>query len=263
MTDLLTALRDVGTAAPTAGDTGDARVRSALEREIGARRRFSRRIRLPFGIGSITLVPAVLFVSVAAATAAATFSLLHADPTTLFERNPQVWGRHETVIRSTVRRLAVVHVPGVGAIQYWVAETQQGGRCWGLRAPSGSWLTLAMNNRSAGSVPGCGPTRKQLVLAQGDSSVGLMPMSVDYLANTVKGARGQSWAIYYGTVNADDAAAVRDQGTGRTAPVIDGRYFILVERQATHCAACSNLRAINTAGKIVPANYGPERYRNH
>jgi hypothetical protein len=204
-------------------------------------------------------MPAAVLVSVAAAAAAATISLLSANPTTLFEHNPQVWGRHETVIPSTVRKLATVDVPGVGAIQYWVAETEQHGRCWGLRRPSGSWLTLAMNDRSAGSVPGCGPTRKQLVLAQGDSSIGLMPMSVDYLANSVTGSTGQSWEIYYGTVNADGAAAVSDQGTGKTAPIIDGRYFILVERQTSN----SYLRATNAAGSVLPADYGPERYRNH
>ena len=50
-----------------------------------------------------------------------------------------------------------------------------------------------------------------------------MPMSVDYLANSVKSSTGQSWEIYYGTLNANGAAAVRDQGTGKTAPIIDGR----------------------------------------
>jgi hypothetical protein len=120
-----------------------------------------------------------------------------------------------------------------------------------------------MNDRSTGSVPGCGPTREQLVLAQGDSPVGLMPMSVDYLANSVKASTGRSWEIYYGTVNADGAAAVRDQGTGRAAPIIDGRYFTLVERQSTSCDGCGDLRAINAAGRVLPADYGPERDRDH
>jgi hypothetical protein len=209
-------------------------------------------------------MPAVLLVGVSAGAAAATFSLLHADPTNLFEHNPQVSGQHATVIPSTVAKVAVVGVPGVGAIQYWVAETEQRGRCWGLRAPDGSWLTLAMNDRSAGSVPGCGPTRKQLVLAQGNRSVGLMPMSVDYLANSITGSDGQTWDIYYGTVDANDAAGVRDLSTGKSAPLIDGRYFILVERRTTNCGSCGqNLHAVSAAGKVLPANYGPARYRNH
>jgi hypothetical protein len=137
------------------------------------------------------------------------------------------------------------------------------GFCWGLRAPNGTWLTLALDNRSAGSVPGCGPTREQQVLAQGNSSVGLAPMSVDYLSDAVKDRNGQWWDLYYGTVTADHAAAVRDQKTGRTAPLIAGRYFVLVQRQPSNCEGCDNLRAINAIGHALPANYGPKRYRNN
>ena len=265
-TDLLIALRDLGVAAPAAGDAGDRRVRSELAREIGGRRRAGRRLRLPFGTRSITLMPAALLVIVAATAAAATVALVDADPTTLFKSNPQgnsSPGWHQTVIPSTVRKLTTVDVPGIGPVQYWIADTKQHGRCWGLRGPDGSWLTLAMNDRSAGSVPGCGPTREQQVLAQRNSSVGLMPMSVDYLANSISNHGGESWTIYFGTVTANGAAAVRDQGSGKTARLIAGRYFILVERQTTNCGGCGDLRAISPSGDVLPANYGPERYRNH
>jgi hypothetical protein len=209
-------------------------------------------------------MPAALLVTVATAAAAATVALVNADPTTLFASNPQgEAGWHQTVIPSTVRKLAAVDVPGVGPVQYWVADTEQHGRCWGLRGPSGAWLTLAMDDRSAGSVPGCGPTREHQVLAQGNGSVGLLPMSVDYYNNAVRDSSGQWWAIYYGTVTADGAAAVRDQSTGKTAPVIAGRYFILVERQTTNCIGCDDIRAVDAAGSVLPANYGPEQYRNH
>lgn len=93
------------------------------------------------------------------------------------------------MIPSTVRKLATVDVPDVGRVQAWIADTKQHSTCWGLRDPSG-WLTLAMDNRSAGTIPGCAPTRRQHVLAQGNSPVDLAPMSADY-------------------------AAVRDQSTGR------------------------------------------------
>lgn len=263
---LLTALRDLGVDAPAAGDAGDARVRSALQREIGGRRRARRRLRLPFGARSITLMPAVLLVTVAATTAAATVALVNASPTTLFESNPQgnsSPGWHQTVIPSTVRKLTTVVVPGFGPVQYWVADTEQHGRCWGLRDPSGSWLTLKMDDSITGSVPGCGPTREHQVLAQGNSSVGLMPTSVDYLANSVRSASGQWWEIYYGTVAANGAAGVRDQSTRKTARLIAGRYFILVERQTGNCDGCHGFRAIDAAGNALPANYGPKRYRNH
>src|ERR1035441_9370346 len=265
-TDLLIALRDVGVDAPAVGDAGDGRVRSALQREIGGRMRARRRLRLPFGTRSITLMPAALLVTVATAAAAATVALVNADPTTLFVSNPQgnpsgEW--HQTVIPATIRKLATVDVPGVGSVQYWVADTEQHGRCWGLRGPSGSWLTLAMNNRSGGAVPGCGPTHEHQVLAQGNSPDSLLPTSVDYLSNSVRAPSGQLWDIYYGSVTADGAAAVRDQSTGKTAPLIAGRYFILVERHTGNFMGGNDIRAINAAGSVLPANYGPEQYRNH
>jgi hypothetical protein len=261
--DLLTVLRDVGVTPPAAGDAGDARVRSALDRAIDGRRRSGRRLRLPFGAGSIALVPAGLLVT--AIAAAATVTLVNASPTILFTSNPQSssgFGRHQTVIRSTIRKIATVHVPSVGPIQYWIADTKQHGQCWGLRSPNGSWLALS-GGGSGGLVPGCGPTRKQMVLAQGNSSTGLLPTSVDEASNSIKAPDGQWWDIYYGAVTADGAAAVRDQTTGKTARLIDGQNFILVERQPGRCSGCDDLRAVNAAGQALPANYGPRRYRDH
>jgi hypothetical protein len=100
---------------------------------------------------------------VAATGAAATAALANANPTTLFQRSPQgnsEPGQRQTVIPSTVRKLATVEVPGVGPVQAWIADTEQHGRCWGLRGPNG-WLTLEMDNHSAGTVPGCGATRSR------------------------------------------------------------------------------------------------------
>jgi hypothetical protein len=77
----------------------------------------------------------------------------------------------------------------------------------------------------------------------------------------VRNPSGQSWDIYYGTVTANGAAAVQDQSTGKTARLIDGQYFILVERQTTNCDGCDNIRAIDSARRALPANYGPVRYR--
>jgi hypothetical protein len=265
-TDLLMALRDVGVDSPAVGDTGDERVRSMLAREIRGRRRVGRRVRLPFGTRSITLLPAALLVTVATTAAAATVALVNANPTTLFQSNTQGNpnpGQRQTVIPSTVRKLATVDVPGVGPVQAWIADTEQHGTCWGLRHLSGSWLTLAMDDRSGGPLPGCAPSREQTVLAQGNSSVGLAPMSVDYLSDSVRNPGAQWWDIYYGTVTADGAAAVRDQSTGKTARLIAGRYFILVERQTGNCDGCDDIRAVDATGSVLPANYGPEQYRNH
>lgn len=88
-TDLVVALRDIGVDPPAVGDAGDGRVRSALQREIGRRRRPRRRLRLPFGTRSISLMPAALLATVATTAAAATVALVNADPTTLLKSNPQ------------------------------------------------------------------------------------------------------------------------------------------------------------------------------
>jgi mono/diheme cytochrome c family protein len=88
-------------------------------------------------------------------------------------------------------------------------------------------------------------------------------MSADYLSNSVADPGSRSWDIYYGTVTANGATAVRDQSTGKTARLVAGQYFILVERRTNNCAGCHNIRAIDAAGGVLPANYGPERYRNH
>lgn len=39
--------------------------------------------------------------------------------------------------------------------------------------------------------------------------------------------------------------------------------FILVARQTTNCDGCDDIRALGAAGSVLPANYGPEQYRNH
>jgi hypothetical protein len=44
---------------------------------------------------------------------------------------------------------------------------------------------------------------------------------------------------------------------GQTAPLIEGRFFVLVVRRPGNCAGCDNLQAIDAAGNNPPANYGP------
>jgi hypothetical protein len=260
-TDLLTALRDVGVAGPAAGDSGDGRVRSALEREINGPRRRCPRVQLPFGSRSIALMPAALLTfTVTAAAAAGTVALFQASPTTLFKKSPpEVSGAgvpHEVVILSTVHVIDTFTVPGVGAVQYWVADTAQHGLCQAFRRPDRAWAGYPDNGSGAGQLPGCGPTREQLVVAQGNSHVGLAPMSVDEQSVSIKDLAGRWWDIYYGVVSANGAVRVKDPANGQTAPLIDGRYFVMVGRRPGSCAGCDNLRAIDAAGNILPANYG-------
>ncbi len=268
-TDLLTALGDVGVTSPIAGDCGDEQVRGALEREMSGRRR-PRRVRLPFSNRSFALIPAMLIMAGATTAAAGTLAVLHADPTALFQKNSRSAStgvplpRRQTVIPSTVRVIDTVQVPGVGAVQYWVADTAQHGLCQAMRRPNGSWAGYSDRGTSGGQVPGCEPTRQQVVAAMtaaegGKLRVGLGPMSVDEQSVAIKDATGRWWGIYYGIVSAGGAAGVKDPVTGQTVPLIGDRYFVMVARRAGNCDGCDSLRAINAAGDILPANYGPER----
>jgi hypothetical protein len=141
-TDFLIALRDVGVSGPIVGDAGDGHVRAALQREISGRRRSGRRIRVPF-TRSIALMPAALLVTAVAAAAAGTVALVNAGPTTLFEHSRAGASGtgipHQRVIPATVRKIDAFQVPGVGLVQYWVADTAQHGVCQALRRPDGTW----------------------------------------------------------------------------------------------------------------------------
>jgi len=264
--DLLTALRDVGVASPAVGDAGDEHVRAALGREITGRRRSGRRVRLPFGTRSIALIPAVLLVTAVTAATAGTVVLVNA-PTRLFEHSPPgsccTGIPHQTVIPSTVRKIDTFRVPGVGPVQYWVADTAQHGLCQALRRPDGTWAGNFDHGTGGGQIPGCGPTRAQVVVRQGNSHVGLAPMSVDEASVVMKGRAGPWWDIYYGIASADDPAGVKDPVNGLTAPLIDGRFFVMAVKQKGNCDGCDILRAIDAAGHVLPANYGPKQDRNH
>lgn len=270
-TDLLFALRDLGTEPPRRGDTRDVRVRAAVQQTVEGRRTSRRRIRLPFSTRSIALIPAMVLAMVATAAAAVgTVSLLTASPTTLFRHNPasSPGSVRETVIPSTVRRITTFTIPGLGSVQYWAAVTRQHGSCQAMRLPNRTWAVLPGTvGDTAGNMPGCGPTRRAEVVAQGNSPYGLTPMSVDEQSISLKNRHGKWFDVYYGVVDANGATRVLDPRARRTAPLIDGRYFVLVVPLGRFhrgmCMGCDNLRAINTAGKILPANYGPKRYRDH
>jgi hypothetical protein len=203
-TDLLTALRDVGVASPAVGDPGDTRVRRALEREINGRCRPGRRVRLPFGSRSIALMLAgLLTIAMTTAAAAGTVALFQANPTTLFKKSPPEVSStgvpHETVIPSTVRVIDTFTVPGVGVVRYWVADTAQHGLCQAFRRPDGTWAGYPDHGTGAGNLPGCGPTRAQLVEAQGNNHVGWGPISVDEQSISMTDSAGRWWDVYYGS----------------------------------------------------------------
>jgi hypothetical protein len=270
-TNWLPKLGDLGVTLPVTGDSGDRHVRAALAEAIDGNPRSRRRLRLPFGTRTVALMPAALVVTVATAAAAGTISLLNTSPMVLFQHNPGARGvPHtpvETVIPSTVHRIATFHVAGLGRVQYWVGATRQHGLCQAMRLPNRTWAVLPGSvGSTAGTMPGCGPARKQQVLAQGNGP-GLAPTSVDEQSISLKNRDGEWFDVYYGIVDADAPAGVKDPANGRTAPLIQGRYFVLVAPLGRFhkgmCMGCAELRAINSAGHFLPANYGPAQFRNH
>ncbi len=65
-----------------------------------------------------------------------------------------------------------------------------------------------------------------------------------------------------GVVSANHAVAVKNPRTRHTAPLINGRYFVMLSYPGpgpnhTSCVGCDNLRAINARGKVLEADYGP------
>lgn len=278
-TDALYAMRDAGVSVPQPGDAGEKRIRAALVREITGRRTLRhRRIRLPFAGRTIALVPALLGVTVATAAAVGASALLQSGAVAVFRHNAQpvgpVGSAPELVIPASARVIDQLTIPGVGVVQYWIANTKQNGLCQAFARARGTWPGNPAHSATARFVGSCAPTREQQVRQEMRDArvshhfVGLLPMSVDEQSASVQGTDGRWWVIYYGVVSAAGATAVKNPRTRQTAQLIDGRYFVLLSHpgpgpNGSSCVGCDNLRAINAHGDVLKADYGPEQYRNH
>jgi hypothetical protein len=280
MNDALYAMRDVGVSVPAPGDAGEDRIRTTLGRELTAHRSpRHRRIRLPFAGRTIALVPALLGVTVATAAAAVGASaLLQSGPVAVFRHNAQpvgaVGSARELVIPTSAHVIDRFTIPGVGPVQYWIANTKQHGLCQAFARAHGAWPGNAAHSPTARFVGDCQPTREQLVQQQMRVArtthrfLGLSPMSVDEQSVSVQGTDRRWWVIYYGVVSANGAVAVKNPRTRQTAPLINSRYFVMLSRpgpgpNGTSCVGCDNLRAINARGAVLEADYGPKQFRDH
>ena len=279
LNDALYAMRDVGISLPESGDAGDDQIRSALAGQSTSRSPLRhRRIRLPFMGRTVALIPALLGVTVATAAAAVgAGALLQSGPVAVFRHYAQpvgtVGSAPELVIPASAHVIDQFTIPGVGTVQYWIADTKQHGLCQAFARAQGTWPGNAAHSSTARFVGGCRPTREQLVDqemqgATGQNFTGLLPMSVDEQSVSVQGTDRRWWVIYYGVVSANGAVAVKNPRTRQTAPLISSRYFVMLSHpgpgpNGTSCVGCDNLRAINASGKVLEADYGPAQYRNH
>jgi hypothetical protein len=268
---LLLALRDAGIAEPV-WEAVDARARSRLDHEIAcanalpARRRqhrvrFRRRTRPWRGAFLVPVV--VLSMTAAAGAAVGVISLI--QPMHLFRSNPSTLGTspsslwRETIIPGSVRELESVDVPGVGSVQYWTARTLEHGLCGALRLPSGGWVGMPGGASSVGgALPGCRPTRRQLDHG-GKPALATDPF--DFEETNIRATGGRLWVLLYGVVStaAGQPAIVRDLISGRSSPVVSGRYFAVLLPASSGDGAVARFRlaAVARSGQVLAKEVPP------
>jgi hypothetical protein len=202
------------------------------------------------GTRALVVAAAALVVGVGAAWAAGGPPwTLFRSAQNLFEANPaydpaapgdELW--NQSVLPASVRKAAVVAIPGLGPVEFWYAATREGGWCGALRLPSGAW--------NDSPVPGCQPSRKQV------NSKG--PVYVidgfDYDVATIV-EKKTVWDVYYGVVDGTTPAArVVDVNSGRSAAVRRGT-FALVEQDTSAPPparpSIARLVAYDAAGQVV------------
>ena len=276
--DLLFAMRDLGVAVPVTGDAGDEHGRERLMREItreagtNASSRPLRQVRRRRAItrlaGGRRRVAAIAASGILIACAGAAgavvdpWSLLSTEPaTTLFSDNPAYWNQdnppnsNTAVIASSVTELGTINVPGVGAFQYWGAQTKNGEWCEAFKAPDGLWAgtpatasdKVDPSYNFGGSVPGCGTYSN---VDQG----GGFHWGSDEIGPITPGNNGATVndlsAVIYGTVDDPGSATkVIDATTGASTPLLDGHYFVLVLPRRS--LGTIRLEAVDASGKII------------
>jgi hypothetical protein len=272
--DLLFSIRDLGIPEPLP-ESVDIAVRVALSHAIHGDNDTStqhvRSLRRLLRRGP--LIPVVLVVT-AGVAAAATGLLTSPSPQkfarhnvsdsalTLFRKSVPYQGGtvvgnslvpfKETVIPSSVRMIAKRTVPGVGAVQFWVGDTKQHGYCTALRLPGGSWAGLKNLDQAGGSIPGCRPTRRQVGWGT------LILSGFDYNTEPALTRSGRELNLIYGQIVAPGhPTIVRDRYSGATSPVIDGKYFLIIDHGTAAVAGDTDLVALNPAGRVVTDEHKP------
>lgn len=145
----------------------------------------------------------------------------HDTPTQLFKANPSGIGpgaRRQAVNLRTVHRVGSATVPGLGTYVYWIALSKKGWLCSAIRLPDGTWADTSLKASKyqvSGPVPGCGWSGPYHGYA--------------YYPSSVRSPDGHWWRLIWGYgPSTGRPVAVRDKFSGVTAPIGDGRYFIIV-----------------------------------
>jgi hypothetical protein len=192
--------------------------------EIAPRRPLRRRLQV--------VVVAAIALAIGVGTAWATGR----DVLQLFDSNPAagdpngqpasgLW--RQVAIPSTVRSPGVLSIPHFGRVELWFAETRQHGWCGALRLPDGSWGGTK-DSSAGGTAPGCYPSRTQ-VNAAGDKPVFVIS-GLDYYDVDVdaRDHGGTYWRVLYGVTEVEQPVVrVVDTVSGRSAPILSGRFFAI------------------------------------
>jgi hypothetical protein len=264
--DLLFSMGDLGLADPLP-ESVDIAVRAALTRAIytggqAPAQRF-RWLRRLLRRGPLLPVALVVTTAVAAAATGVATGVLNLDsaakhnvndtPLRLFQMDlpaksgatpASLW--NQTVIPSTVRVIATPTIAGIGKVTYWVANTTQNGICTAIELPGGSWAGLKNFRQVGGALVGCRPTRRQAGWGA------LIISGFDYTDSEVLTKSGKELVLDYGEITAPGhPTEVRNRYGGRTAAVVDGKYFLLVSHSTGSGIDGTDLVALDASGKIV------------
>ena len=187
---------------------------------------------------------------------------------TLFRDDPQIWNQNNhnhpnapKVIQKTVSQVETLSIPLVGNIQFWVARTADGGSCEAFKLPNGVWAgTNTPSDRKynfGGIVPGCHAPNRSGDVAEGGGfdfdedgfgpSAGLYPRLAHNLSR-----------VYFGTITTKGAVRVRELGTKRTAPVVDGQFFAITEPQI-QVTPTGRFQALSASGKVLSTSWTQAR----
>lgn len=268
---LIQRLRDANpaedVAIPNASELFDAIVASAPAHRVRPQRR-TRRAHVPWKAAALV----ASFVAVGATTvwAATTatdvlnlFNLNRAGRIAPGEEPIGLW--KQVAIPESVQRAGTIPIPSYGTLEFWTADTRQGGWCGAIRLPSGKLAGADVAEKQAaqapdagdagGAAPGCYPSRAQANEA-GDPVYVLTGFD-NYETNIdVRDKGGSFWRVVYGVTELEEPAArIVDTISGRDAAVLDGRFFALAVQDAhpeqPPASPLYHLVAYDAAGKVI------------
>jgi hypothetical protein len=168
--------------------------------------------------------------------------------------------RPETVIPASVRVRASASVRNYGKVQFWAGTTKQGGFCFAVLLPNGSWAGYPMSPHLTGgfyggAAPACIDTEQQRSMGEGGQPSVEAPTTIEGFDDEVKSRTGHIWELFFGYVTTQGrAATVKDPASGHTTPVSPDGYYLLVEPPSSGDYS-ARLEVLDAAGTPLQPDY--------